>query len=48
MWDSQTTFDKMTSWYKSYYENGKILTQEDLDSYIADAKAKNIEWAESK
>ena len=48
VWDSQTTFDKMTSWYKSYYENGNILTQEDLNCYIADAKAKNIEWAESK
>ena len=45
VWDSQTTFNKMTSWYKSYYEENKVLTQNDLDAYITDAKTKNIEWA---
>ncbi len=44
VWDSQMTFEKMTSWYKSYYEESKVLTQNDLDSYIKDAKAKKIEW----
>ena len=48
VWDSQTTFEKMTLWYKAYYENSKILTQEDLDAYVADAKAKQISWTESK
>lgn len=46
VWDSNTTFEKTVKWYKAYYENNKeILTQSDLESYIADAKAKNIEWA---
>lgn len=46
VWDSETTFEKTVKWYKAYYENNKeILTQNDLESYIADAKAKNIEWA---
>ena len=46
VWDSETTFEKTVKWYKDYYENNKeILTQSDLESYIADAKAKNIEWA---
>jgi len=44
-WDSQTTFDKMTSWYKSYYEEAKVLTSEDLDAYVSDAKAKKIVWS---
>ena len=31
---------------KDYYENNKkVLTQNDLENYIKDAKAKNIEWA---
>jgi len=47
VWDSQTTFEKMTLWYKAYYENSEVLTQNDLDSYISDAKAKKIEWASS-
>ncbi|CAM3610097.1 CDP-glucose 4,6-dehydratase [Arcobacter aquimarinus] len=46
VWDSQTTFKKTVNWYKAYYENNKkILTKSDLESYIADAKSKNIEWA---
>lgn len=46
VWDSSTTFEKTVKWYKSYYENDKkILTQSDLESYIIDAKSKNIEWA---
>ncbi|MDX4035716.1 CDP-glucose 4,6-dehydratase [Aliarcobacter skirrowii] len=46
VWDSETTFEKTVKWYKAYYENNKeILTQNDLESYIADAKAKNIEWS---
>ena len=46
VWDSETTFEKTVKWYKAYYENNKeILTQNDLESYIADAKRKNIEWA---
>lgn len=46
VWDSETTFEKTVKWYKSYYENNKeILTNSDLESYIIDAKAKNIEWA---
>lgn len=46
VWDSNTTFEKTVKWYKAYYEeNQTVLTQEDLDSYIQDAKTKNIEWA---
>jgi CDP-glucose 4,6-dehydratase len=45
VWDSNTTFEKTVKWYKAYYEeNEKILTQNDLESYIVDAKAKKIEW----
>jgi CDP-glucose 4,6-dehydratase len=44
-WDSETTFLKTVKWYKSYYEKNKVLTKDDLESYIKDAKAKKIEWA---
>lgn len=47
VWDSETTFEKTVKWYKAYYENNKeILTQSDLESYIYDAKIKNLEWTE--
>lgn len=46
VWDSQTTFEKTVKWYKSFYEEDKnILTEQDLDSYIYDAKLKEIEWS---
>jgi CDP-glucose 4,6-dehydratase len=44
--ESDTTFEKTVKWYKSYYENDKVfLTAQDLESYVADAKEKNIEWS---
>lgn len=46
VWSSETTFEKTVKWYKAYYEEDKkVLTQNDLDSYISDAKDKNLEWA---
>lgn len=44
VWDSEKTFEKTVKWYKAFYENGKVLSQEDLEAYIADAKAKNVAW----
>lgn len=44
VWDSEKTFEKTVKWYKAFYENGKVLSQEDLEAYIADAKAENVAW----
>lgn len=45
VWESETTFEKTVKWYKAFYEKGALLTQQDLENYIADAKTKNMEWA---
>jgi len=45
VWDSQTTFEKTVTWYKIFYEKNKLLTSEDLQRYISDAKAKGLSWA---
>jgi len=46
VWDSATTFEKTVKWYKSYYEqDANILTKENLEEYIHDAKSKNIAWS---
>jgi CDP-glucose 4,6-dehydratase len=45
VWDSTKAFEKTVKWYKEYYEKDKIETEENLESYILDAKKKNIEWA---
>eukprot|EP01029_Cantina_marsupialis_P018219 TRINITY_DN417478_c1_g1_i1.p1 TRINITY_DN417478_c1_g1~~TRINITY_DN417478_c1_g1_i1.p1 ORF type:complete len:370 (+),score=58.16 TRINITY_DN417478_c1_g1_i1:830-1939(+) len=44
VWDSDKTFEKTVNWYKSYYENKEILTLYDLESYVLDAKQKELEW----
>lgn len=44
VWNSQTTFKKTVLWYKNYYEKGIVTTQGDLDDYVADAAAQNLEW----
>jgi len=46
VWDSNTTFEKTVKWYKSYYEEGKIiLTYADLEDFVINAKVKNVEWS---
>jgi len=45
VWDSDVTFEKVVNWYKSYYEEKKISTRFDLESYILDARQKGLLWA---
>ena len=45
VWDIDTAIEKTVNWYKAFYEKNKILTSEDLESYINDAKKKNLGWA---
>ena len=46
VWNSSTTFKKTVRWYKAFYEEEKtVLTKEDLECYVNDARNKNLEWA---
>jgi CDP-glucose 4,6-dehydratase len=46
VWGSDVTVEKTVKWYKSFYEeNQTIQTKEDLNSYIACARNKKIEWS---
>jgi len=45
VWDFNTTVKHTVNWYKVYYESGKLLTDEILRAYIADAKQKHIPWS---
>ncbi|MDQ7047724.1 MAG: CDP-glucose 4,6-dehydratase [Sulfurovum sp.] len=48
VWKSETTFEKTVNWYKAYYEDKKeILTSQDLECYIVDAKKKGLEWTKN-
>ena len=43
-WDSQTAFAKTAIWYQSYSENQKIITEEQLKEYVADANRLGLAW----
>lgn len=45
VWKSSTTFAKTARWYKSYYGDGTVLSEDDLISYIEDAKKSGVAWA---
>ena len=45
VWDAETTFEKTTSWYKGFYEQGKTFTEQDLSSYIDGARDRQIRWS---
>ncbi len=44
VWDNEATFAKTVGWYKAYYQQQHVRSQEDLDDYIADARAAGLAW----
>lgn len=44
IWDSQATFEKTINWYQQYYKNGKVVSEDDLNDYVADARLAFVEW----
>ena len=47
VWNSDKTFEKTVTWYKSFYQDKQISTLDNLRSYVTDASAKNLAWATS-
>ncbi len=45
IWDTTKTFAETIEWYKSFYTNNKVLSLDDLQTYVTDAKAAKVEWA---
>jgi CDP-glucose 4,6-dehydratase len=45
VWNIDTTINRTANWYKNFYENKKISSQDDIALYIADAKRKSLVWA---
>jgi CDP-glucose 4,6-dehydratase len=48
VWDSETTFEKTVKWYKDFYENNIVTTENDLSDYIFDAKNKKLAWTRDR
>lgn len=48
VWNSDMTFEKTVTWYKSFYQDKQVFSLENLRAYVADAFQKNLPWATSK
>ncbi len=44
VWGIDDTIDKTITWYKDFYENQKLNTQKDIESFVKTAADKNIIW----
>jgi CDP-glucose 4,6-dehydratase len=45
VWDCETAVEKTVRWYRHYYENSTVLTDEDMDDYISEAAKAGVSWA---
>lgn len=44
VWSAATTIRRTVDWYRRYYDEGIIRTDDDLTQYMADAAAKGLQW----
>lgn len=45
VWNFIKTVEHTINWYKEFYENGSVKTNETLMNYITDAQSKSIQWS---
>ncbi|NLK83090.1 MAG: CDP-glucose 4,6-dehydratase [Lentisphaerae bacterium] len=44
VWNHQKAIEKTSAWYRRYYENGLLNTDDDLEAYLHDANRSNLDW----
>jgi len=44
IWDFGMTVKYTIDWYKEYYENGHLITDDTINNYIKDSKSKHVAW----
>jgi len=45
VWNAEETLQHTASWYRAYYEDGRLNSNQDLDDYVAGAQAAGMSWA---
>lgn len=45
VWDLPTTLRRCAHWYRRQHEQGLLTSQDDLQQYVADARAGGLAWA---
>ena len=44
VWDSGKAIERTVIWYREFYENGRVMTADDLECYCRDAEEKELAW----
>ena len=44
VWNSASAIEHTVRWYKEFYENNKLMTQDDLEAYCHDAEKRGLPW----
>lgn len=44
VWDAHEGIRKTALWYRSYYEDKMVKTEDDLSCYVTDARSKELPW----
>ena len=45
VWDIEKTIHHTIEWYRKYLEENRVITEEQIENYITDAKENNCIWA---
>ena len=45
VWDADATLQRTLRWYRAHASRGEILTKQDIDAYVADARGARLGWA---
>ena len=46
VWNFEKTVKNTMHWYKKYYENNTVISEEILNNYILDARYQKLIWCE--
>ncbi|MDY7000427.1 MAG: CDP-glucose 4,6-dehydratase [Thermodesulfobacteriota bacterium] len=44
VWDAESAVRHTVDWYKAYYEEGKVLSREQIEKYVKDAGLGGLPW----
>ena len=45
LWNAEETLHHTASWYRAFYEDGRLNSSNDLHDYVTDARATGMGWA---
>jgi CDP-glucose 4,6-dehydratase len=46
LWDGNDCFAKTANWYQSYYEDNKVISEQQLEEYITDGLSRQVIWTQ--